>query len=221
MTPTPSSVLPRSVVPDAWQAEVSSHLQSEENVSAWLEVDLDGELLFAKNVIILTDRRVLSPGHAEKSWQSWALQPDLTLKLSDHAGVGTLELTSASGRLAVWRFTLGLQSAAARWVAQFEHQMAQLAGDGRPLQKALAVSVCPVCQAVMREDDDECPSCGREDLAPPSTWTLFKLWRFAKPYKRSLLGGFVLTLASTAACSSWSGGSAGSRPSREITRVSP
>ena len=169
MTPTTSSVLPRSVVPDAWQAEVSSHLQSEENVSAWLEVDLDGELLFAKNVIILTDRRVLSPGDAEKSWQSWPLQPDLTLKLSDHAGVGTLELTSASGRLAVWCFTLGLQSAAARWVAQFEHQMAQLAGDGRPLQKALAVSVCPVCQAVMREDDDECPSCGREDLAPPST----------------------------------------------------
>ena len=187
------------MVPDAWQAEVSSHLQSEENVSAWLEVDLNGELLFAKNVIILTDRRVLSPGESEKSWQSWTLQPDLTLKLSDHAGVGTLELAGPSGRLAVWRFTLGLQSAAARWVAQFEQQVAQSAGDGRPLQKALAVSVCPVCQAVMRADDDECPSCGREDLAPPSTWTLLKLWRFAKPYKRSLLGGFVLTLASTAA----------------------
>ncbi|PUE28083.1 ABC transporter ATP-binding protein [Limnohabitans sp. Jir72] len=199
MTPTTSSVLPRSVVPDAWQAEVSAHLQSEENVSAWLEVDLDGELLFAKNVIILTDRRVLSPGDAEKSWQSWLLQSDLTLKLSDHAGVGTLELASSIGRLAVWRFTLGLQSAVARWVSQFENQMAQLAGDGRPLQKALAVSVCPVCQAVMREDDDECPSCGREDLAPPSTWTLFKLWRFARPYQGSLLAGFVLTLAATAA----------------------
>jgi ATP-binding cassette, subfamily B, bacterial len=199
MTPTSSSALPRSVVPDAWQAEVSSLLQSEENVSAWLEVDLDGELQFAKNVIILTDRRVLSPGGAEKSWQSWALQPDLSLKLTDHAGVGTLELAHPGGRLAVWRFTLGLQSAVARWVSQFENQLAQLAGDGRPLQKALAVSVCPVCQAVMREDDDECPSCGREDLAPPSTWTLFKLWRFARPYKRSLLGGFVLTLAATAA----------------------
>ena len=199
MTPTPSSVLPRSVVPQAWQAEVSAQLQSEENVSAWLEVDLNGELQFAKNVIILTDRRVLSPGEAEKSWQSWPLQPDLTLKLSDHAGVGSLELSSADGRLAVWRFTLGLQSAVARWITQFENQMAQLAGDGRPLQRALAVSVCPVCQAVMREDEDECPRCGREDLAPPSTWTLFKLWRFAKPYKRALLGGFVLTLASTAA----------------------
>jgi ATP-binding cassette subfamily B protein len=199
MTPSPSSVLPRSVVPDAWQAEVTSHLLSEENVSAWLEVDLDGELLFAKNVIILTDRRVLSPGHAEKSWQTWPLQAEMTLKLSDHAGVGTLELAQPGGRLAVWRFTLGLQSAVARWVTQFENQMAQLANDGRPLQRTLSVSVCPVCQAVMREDDDECPSCGREDLAPPSTWTLLKLWRFAKPYKRSLLGGFVLTLASTAA----------------------
>ncbi|MFM6999650.1 MAG: ABC transporter transmembrane domain-containing protein [Limnohabitans sp.] len=199
MTPTPSSVLPRSVVPDAWQAEVSAHLQSEENVSAWLEVDLNGELRFAKNVIILTDRRVLSLGDAEKSWQSWPLQPDLTLKLSDHAGVGTLELATSSGRLAVWRFTLGLQSAVARWVGQFENQLAQLVGEGRPLQNALAVSVCPVCQAVMREGDDECPSCGREDLTPPSTWTLFKLWRFAKPYQGSLLAGFVLTLAATAA----------------------
>ena len=87
------------MVPDAWQAEVSSHLLSEENVSAWLEVDLDGELLFAKNVIILTDRRVLSPGDAEKSWQSWALQPDLSLKLTDHAGVGTLEAQKLSARL--------------------------------------------------------------------------------------------------------------------------
>ena len=51
----------------------------------------------------------------------------------------------------------------------------------------------------MSEDDEDCPSCGREDLAPPSTWTLFKLWRFARPYQRSLLAGFLLTLAATAA----------------------
>jgi len=34
---------------------------------------------------------------------------------------------------------------------------------------------------------------------PPSTCTLFRLWRFAKPYKWPLLAGFLLTLASTAA----------------------
>jgi ATP-binding cassette subfamily B protein len=199
MTPTLSSDLPRSELSKAWHAEVFSRLQSEENVSAWTEVDLDGELRFVKNVLILTDRRILSSGHAEKGWQSWLLEPDVRVRVNDHAGVGTLELSNSAGRLCAWRFTLGLQSGVARWVNQFEHQMAQITGDGRPLSKTTVVAVCPVCQAAMLEDEDECPSCGREDLAPPSTSTLFKLWRFAKPYKRALLAGFVLTLASTAA----------------------
>ena len=150
-------------------------------------------------MVILTDQRVLFRCGVQKAWQSWPLQPDLSLKLSDHAGVGTLALASPTGQLSVWRFTLGLQSAAARWVSQFEHQRAQLSGVGLPLQQNLSEPVCPVCQAAMREDEDDCPRCGREDLAPPSTWTLLKLWRFAKPYKMSLLAGFVLTLASTAA----------------------
>jgi ATP-binding cassette subfamily B protein len=34
---------------------------------------------------------------------------------------------------------------------------------------------------------------------PPSTWTLFRLWRFAKPYRGELTLGFVLLLLSTAA----------------------
>lgn len=123
----------------------------------------------------------------------------MTLQLHDHAGVGTLQLFNAQGRLAVWRFTLGLQSAAVRWVAQFEAQIGPLIGEGRPLQLASLGTVCPVCQTPMDEGDEDCPSCGREDLTPPSTWTLFKLWRFAKPYRARLLVGFLLTLASTAA----------------------
>jgi ATP-binding cassette subfamily B protein len=199
MIPTPASVLTLPGIPEAWQAEVRNLLQPQENVSAGLEVDLDGKLFFVKSMVILTDQRVLFRCGVQKAWQSWPLQPDLSLKLSDHAGVGTLALASPTGQLAVWRFTLGLQSAAARWVSQFEHQRAQLSGVGLPLQQNLSEPVCPVCQAAMREDEDDCPRCGREDLAPPSTWTLLKLWRFAKPYKMSLLAGFVLTLASTAA----------------------
>src|SRR5690606_714194 len=38
-----------------------------------------------------------------------------------------------------------------------------------------------------------------ETPAPPSTAVLFRLWRFARPYRLQLLLGFVLTLASTAA----------------------
>ena len=199
MIPTPASVLTLPGIPEAWQAEVRNLLQPQENVSAGLEVDLDGKLFFVKSMVILTEQRVLFRCGVQKAWQSWPLQPDLSLKLSDHAGVGTLALASPTGQLAVWRFTLGLQSAAARWVSQFEHQRAQLSGVGLPLQQNLSEPVCPVCQAAMREDEEDCPRCGREDLAPPSTWTLLKLWRFAKPYKMSLLAGFVLTLASTAA----------------------
>ena len=40
---------------------------------------------------------------------------------------------------------------------------------------------------------------GAKSHTPPSTWTLFRLWRFAKPYKWRLLAGFLLTLGSTAA----------------------
>jgi ATP-binding cassette subfamily B protein len=35
--------------------------------------------------------------------------------------------------------------------------------------------------------------------APPSTWVLLRLWRFARPYRGQLLLGFLLTLASTGA----------------------
>ena len=199
MTPSLSSVLPRPVVPESWQAELLSCLQPEENASAWLEVDLDNELQFVKNAIFLTNQRVLVLSKNKSPAVSWPLQSDMALKMNDHAGVGTLELTAPAGRLAVWRFTLGLQTAAARWVAQFESQMALLSGEGRPLQTALTRNVCPICQALMAEDEVECTACGREDLTPPSTWTLFKLWRFAKPYRARLVLGFVLTLAATAA----------------------
>ena len=130
----------RQVLPDAWQVEVHSCLQPDENATAWLEVDLDGSLRFAKSAIILTDQRVLSRLEGEKNWSSWALQPGLSLKLTDHAGVGCLALTSPEGQLAVWRFTLGLQAAVARWAAQFESQLAQQQkpsggpSEGRPLQ---------------------------------------------------------------------------------------
>ena len=60
-------------------------------------------------------------------------------------------------------------------------------------------SLCPVCQNVVDASDEECAVCLEKDQAPTSTWNLFKLWRFARPYRGQLLLGFVLTLASTAA----------------------
>jgi ATP-binding cassette subfamily B protein len=47
--------------------------------------------------------------------------------------------------------------------------------------------------------EEQCPQCSRELETPPSTWALLRLWRFARPYRWELLGGFVLLLLGTAA----------------------
>ncbi|TXT36750.1 MAG: ATP-binding cassette subfamily B bacterial, partial [Comamonadaceae bacterium] len=58
---------------------------------------------------------------------------------------------------------------------------------------------CPSCKAPLEPDQDECPICTKVIHTPPSTWTLFRLWRFAKPYQGQLLLGLILTLLGTAA----------------------
>ena len=205
-------------LPSFWQEGVLSQVHLGENVLAWLEVDLNDELRFKKNLVILTDQRVIATDDAQKSWNFYPLSPDLNLRVMDHAGVGTLALQQGARRLAAWRFTLGLEAAVLRWKLRFENQQAQSAQTvqsasffGKSLQGsddavlvepgvgALRHVLCPICQNVVDEADEECPVCLEKEQAPPSTWTLFKLWRFARPYQWQLLMGFVLTLASTAA----------------------
>jgi ATP-binding cassette subfamily B protein len=205
-------------LPIFWQEGVLSQVHLGENVLAWLEVDLNDELRFKKILVILTDQRVISTDDAQKSWNFYPLSPDLNLRVMDHAGVGTLALQQGARRLAAWRFTLGLEAAVLRWKLRFENQQAQSAQTvqsasflGKSLQGsddaglvepgvgALRHVLCPICQNVVDEADEECPVCLEKEQAPPSTWTLFKLWRFARPYQWQLLMGFVLTLASTAA----------------------
>lgn len=201
-------------LPFFWQEGVLSQVHLGENVLAWLEVDLNAELRFKKNLVILTDQRVISTDDAQKSWNFYPLSPDLSLRVMDHAGVGTLALQQGARRLAAWRFTLGLEAAVLRWKLRFENQQQSVQSAsflGKSLQGtddtghlepgvgAMRHVLCPICQNVVDEADEECPVCLEKEQAPPSTWTLFKLWRFARPYQWQLLMGFVLTLASTAA----------------------
>jgi len=165
-----------------------------ENVLATLEVDLDEHLRFAQGHLTLTASRLLGAGSA------WALRPDLSLRHHDHAGVGTLELHDPSGRLAVWRFTLAQNVQALRLVRLFEHRLEQLAHAGHAHDDDEGDPTrCPTCHAPLPPDSDDCAICSRELTTPPSTWVLLRLWRFARPYQWTLLAGFLLTLASTAA----------------------
>ena len=166
-------------------------------IDSCLELDLDGQLRFKNGLIVVTDCGLLAKAPGETGWKHWAYRPGLTLKHHDHAGVGTLELVDQTGRLGCWRYTLGQDPAALRLVDRFERRMASNL-TGQPVELP-PDSLCPKCMGSLDPSLDECPNCAREIHTPPSTWTLFRLWRFARPYKGQLLAGLLLALASTAA----------------------
>ena len=200
----------RADVPLEWRSDLQQQLVPGENVLAWLEVDLDERLYFARGLLIVTDQRLLacSPqGQGAglgsdtlppiRTWSSWALAPDSRLEHLDHAGVGTLALVTPDGRLAHWRFTLSHNVLAMRFQEVFNLRCEELkSGLGRSLQQ---VARCPTCKLPLEHPGDPCTVCSREVHTPPSTWVLLRLWRFGQPYRNRLLLGFFLTLASTAA----------------------
>jgi len=181
---------------EPWRREAASRLAVGERLEAGLPLDLDIDLRYSEGLLLLTDRRLLARSPGAEGWQEWPYRPGLRLVHGDHAGVGTLELHDGSGRLAAWRFTIGANPAALRLADEFERQLeSRLSGQTveRPEE-----DVCPKCGAPM-DGEEECPVCAREIHAPPSTRTLLRLWRFAKPYRWQLFWGFALTLISTAA----------------------
>ncbi|MBX3613356.1 MAG: ABC transporter ATP-binding protein [Burkholderiaceae bacterium] len=205
---TADAAAPRSAdasLPASWRGEVEGRLEPGEQAIAWLEFDLDERLRYAPGLLILTPRRLMAAGADHSSWHSWALNPGQTLELSDHGGVGALELRDADARIAGWRFTLGQHAAAQRLADRFE----RLGGERAAVAAGAPSATCPHCRALLPAPGVPCPHCAGEAPAeagaageseePPSTWTLLRLWRFAHPYRRRLLAGFVLTLASTAA----------------------
>ena len=184
-------------MPDSWRAEVESQLANEEDILAWLEIDLDVRLHFTRGLVVVTNRRLLAKGLEETAWRDWTYRQGLVLKRHDHGGVGSLELHDDEARLACWRYTLGRNAAALRLVEHFKLQLVGFVA-GHPVSRQTEM-VCPNCKAPLLPGQEECLICTRKTHVPPSTWTLFRLWRFAKPYNGQLLAGFLLTLASTAA----------------------
>lgn len=184
-------------LPDRWLIEAEPQLRKGANVQAWVEVDLDNKLHFGQGLIAISEGRLLARSPGETAWQSWDLRENLALKHYDHAGVGTLELQDSSGRLGSWRFTLGQNLAALRLIGEFELQLQSIL-SGRPVTRSND-DICPICKTPLEPGSDECAICARELHPPPSTWILFRLWRFAKPYRGQLLAGFLLMLGSTAA----------------------
>jgi len=192
-----SSNTSQSELPERWRSEVQAQLSQGENAVSALEVDLDEQLRFSKGVIVVTERGVLARAPGRADWQHWPFAKDLELKHHDHAGVGHLELVNHGGRLGAWRFTLGQNLQAIRLVEQFNaHRDSHALGVPVVREEK---NVCPSCKAPLEPEQEECPICTKVVYTPPSTWTLFRLWRFAGPYKLQLGFGFALMLLSTGA----------------------
>ena len=177
---------------DAWSRAAQAQLSSDEALLALAETDLDAARHFAPGAVALTTSRLLSLAMVERRVRvvgEWSLR-DGTLVLSDHGGVGSLDWRSGDALLARWEFRLGLQPAAQAlvdaWLRWREGDHAARSAQCRSCGIEVPVGV-PLCE-----------SCA-EDEQPPSTLTLLRLWRFARPYKSRLLLGFGLTVAATAA----------------------
>ncbi|MEY3124551.1 MAG: hypothetical protein RLZZ573_1071, partial [Pseudomonadota bacterium] len=193
----PIALAPQGDLSPYWRDQLQPQLQGQEKVLASLEVDLDARLHFVRGVVVLTSHRLLARTEGEPGWRQWPYQAGLALQHHDHAGVGHLDLIDPQGLLCTWRFTLGQNLHAIRLVDQFQAHL-ESHRSGRPLAQ-VAKNVCPSCKAPLEPDQDECPVCTKVVHTPSSTWTLFRLWRFAKPYRGQLLLGFVLMLLGTAA----------------------
>ncbi|MBV2193556.1 MAG: ABC transporter, partial [Azonexus sp.] len=188
---------PEPTIPARWAADIDSRLGDGEQVQAWLETDLDQDLKFANGLVVVTNRRLLAQAAGQTAWLEWSLAAGLKLNHHDQAGVGALELIDDHGRLATWRYTLARNLAALRVITEFDLHRDSLV-SGQPVERP-GEDVCPKCKAPLPPGEDECPICNREATVAPSTWTLLRLWRFARPYRWQLFMGFALTLASTAA----------------------
>lgn len=183
-------------LPEGWEESLRAVLAQGEQPIAVLELDLDLNLHFASGLLVVTNQRILART-GQQPWQSWGYAPGMKILHHDHAGVGMLELLQADQRLAHWRYTLAQNVAALRLMDHFTAQRNSTL-SGQPVVAEQGLS-CPTCKAPMEPDQEECPVCTQEQHTPPSTWTLLRLWRFARPYQWQLFLGLMLMLGSTAA----------------------
>ncbi len=182
-----------TTLPDALHAIVQSRLPDGETIAGHLEINLDSAFNFSQSWLIATPSRLIY-AHGE-STDSYQYKDGLCIQRHDHGGVGKIELFDGQIRIACWYYTLAHNVQATRLVKQFEIQHRSHT-TGEPAVPE-APEYCPDCSSLL--DQGVCPHCSGTIQAPPSTWTLLRLWRFAKPYQWHLLAGFLLMLASTAA----------------------
>jgi ATP-binding cassette, subfamily B, bacterial len=199
-----SSPSPAESIPAELNELVRSQFKDGETVVSWFAPNLTPELRFADGFVVLTEQRILSfvaepisdrsPSSPKGKWQSWDLKSISEIRATDRAGLSSLELIGHERLLYVWRFSSS-KLAQARLFVQARDTLMR-AETGEKLFIA-AASVCPSCGVLMQPGQSVCTECAPTIAADP-TRSLWRLTRFARPRLGMILGGFVLTLLSTA-----------------------
>ena len=182
---------------------MQSHLAPGETPLVWMELDLDAKLRYARGLVALSDRRLLSVepaatsgGNYVDSFRSWPIDSSLTLRTEEQSGMGILELIDAEKLLARWRFTAGKVKTAHHISLRFVRLQ-----EGEPSEEEdsseLLAAVCPSCGAILAPDQATCLECEAAKAKPPMQ-TLSRLIGFAKPRALVIAFGFSLMICSTA-----------------------
>jgi ATP-binding cassette subfamily B protein len=206
---------PFNSVPEAWRKGLAGELAQGETLLATFQPDLNLQLRFGKSLVVLTDRRILefdpesaksppvgdlkfapaqSNGHSS-GWRHWNFTPDTTLGISEHAGVGTLELNGPSERIVYWRFTAAKMPDARRFESRFTTRQTRVTSG---TEEAALATVCPSCGEVITSADGVCPSCSQA-APPPAASSLLRLLKFARPRAGAIVLVLILTFAGTLA----------------------
>lgn len=160
-----------------------------------LPLELDDSLAFRRGMLELWPNR-LRVRHEGLADRELRLSAEDQLSCQDTGGLGRLVLVgpdpyrrpgSDPVRRAVFYFRLRELPQAMQLLRAWDHRRTQ---GALPAPAEIGVEVSETLDAA----DD-----GEESSEQPSPWTLLRLWRFARPYKRMLTQGFLLTLAATAA----------------------
>ncbi|MEZ5650850.1 MAG: ABC transporter ATP-binding protein [Burkholderiaceae bacterium] len=181
-------------LPQRWRT--LAPLPGGQDVLAFAETDLDDRLHFVRGIVVLTHDHLFARSEGDTDWTAWPITDELRLVSRDHAGVGHLELLSPSARLARWHYTLGAQPAVTRLVESFE---CSSAGGPRDARSGSSVASGATRPSASSDDSDDDADDDGPEAESPSTRSLLRLWRFARPYRGRLVLGFVLTLLATGA----------------------
>jgi ATP-binding cassette, subfamily B, bacterial len=192
------SAPPEQRLPSTWDAALRSLLQPNETITAFVEGDLNVRLQFGKSLVVITNQRLIvvhatANGGAAQESEHWPLSQLATVRSKEQHGLGVIEFLGSEERLTTLRYTAAKSNAVARFIYGCNHLLAEQRGE----KLDIIATVCPSCGTVLSSGESECPACSITET--PQTRSLFRLWRFAKPYTHLLLLGLVLTLSGTAA----------------------